>query len=242
MRGSEKGRLYNMDTDDMEEIYGQNLEFHPKVFACIAAGDAEQLRREINDGLSEYLRRIASDLQGAKQMFVFMASLAYYMACSGGLYMHRGRTMYDAFIKRLRQMTSVEEVLEAAESMLLSYAKEVHSQEAAGYSSEVALCVSWIHEHIYETMTANDLYLLVKISPSTLQRHFKTETGQTISRFIRHQKIKKAKYLLRYTTWSLSEISHRLSFCSQSYFIEQFKAETEQCPHSYRGGVGITNG
>ena len=71
-------------------------------------------------------------------------------------------------------------------------------------------------------------------SASYLSRLFKKETGDSVSAYIRLQKIEKAKNLLRYSDYSIIDIANRLSFSSQSHFIQQFRELTGITPKKYR--------
>ena len=72
---------------------------------------------------------------------------------------------------------------------------------------------------------------MLGVSASYLSRLFKKETGVSVSAYIRNRKIEMAKNLLRFSNDSMIEIANRLSFSSQSHFIQQF-----------REVVGMTNG
>lgn len=72
------------------------------------------------------------------------------------------------------------------------------------------------------------------MSSSYLSRLFKKETGDSVSAYIRKQKIEKARNLLRYSDYSVIEIANRLSFSSQSHFIQQFREIVGMTPKKYR--------
>ena len=63
---------------------------------------------------------------------------------------------------------------------------------------------------------------------------FKNETGDSVSAYIRKQKIETAKRLLKYSDYSLIDIANRLSFSSQSHFIQQFRELVGMTPKKYR--------
>ena len=67
-----------------------------------------------------------------------------------------------------------------------------------------------------------------------LSRLFKKETGISVSAYIREQKIEIAKNLLRYSDYSMIDIANRLSFSSQSHFIQQFREAVGMTPKKYR--------
>ena len=68
------------------------------------------------------------------------------------------------------------------------------------------------------------------ISPDYLKK----ETGISVSAYIRRQKIEMAKNLLQYSDYPIIEIANRLSFSSQSHFIQQFREVTGMTPGKYR--------
>ena len=72
------------------------------------------------------------------------------------------------------------------------------------------------------------------MSASYLSRLFKKETGDSVSTYIRGQKIEIAKNLLKYSDYSLIDIANRLSFSSQSHFIQQFRDIVGMTPKKFR--------
>ena len=79
-----------------------------------------------------------------------------------------------------------------------------------------------------------DLAEVLGVSASYLSRLFKKETGDSVSIYIRRQKIEMAKHLLQYSEFSMIEIANRLSFSSQSHFIQQFREIVGMTPKKYR--------
>ena len=92
------------------------------------------------------------------------------------------------------------------------------------------MAVQHFREKIYLGHIAENL----GISGSYLSRLFKKETGVSVSAYIRSQKIDMAKNLLRFSDYSMIEIANRLSFSSQSHFIQQFREVVGMTPKKYR--------
>ena len=72
------------------------------------------------------------------------------------------------------------------------------------------------------------------VSANYLSRLFKKETGTSVSAYIREKKINMAKNLLRFSDCSMIDIANRLSFSSQSHFIQQFREVVGMTPKKYR--------
>lgn len=62
----------------------------------------------------------------------------------------------------------------------------------------------------------------------------KKETGDSVSAYIRRHKIEMSKNLLQYSEYSIIDIANRLSFSSQSHFIQQFREYVGMTPKKYR--------
>jgi len=52
--------------------------------------------------------------------------------------------------------------------------------------------------------------------------------------FIKRRKMERACFFLKYTSFSCTDISHKLGYCTQSYFIKQFKEVLGVTPQTYR--------
>ena len=91
-----------------------------------------------------------------------------------------------------------------------------------------------MYAHIRERITIEDLADVFGVSASYLSRLFKKETGISVSEYIREQKIHVAKNLLRFSDYPMIDIANRLSFSSQSHFIQQFREAVGVTPKKYR--------
>ena len=67
-----------------------------------------------------------------------------------------------------------------------------------------------------------------------LTRKFKDITGQTITEYIREQRIARACYLLRNTDMKINELAAQVGFNDCSYFIRLFRQSIQRTPKEYR--------
>ena len=74
----------------------------------------------------------------------------------------------------------------------------------------------------------------MSVSEGHISRLFKEELGISPSDYIRNVKLDKAKNLLRFSDYSIIEISNYLSFSSQSHFSKLFFEDTGMTPKKYR--------
>ena len=83
-------------------------------------------------------------------------------------------------------------------------------------------------------ITLDSLSKSFYINKYYLTRIFKASYGCTIDQYLLHQRITKAKELLRFTSLAISEISQKVGFNDQNYFSRAFKTIEKQTPREYR--------
>ena len=75
---------------------------------------------------------------------------------------------------------------------------------------------------------------LLCLSPSRLAHLFKAETGVSPMRYLKTQRMQKAKLLLETTPLSIKEVMIYVGVNDKSHFIKDFKKEFNLSPTSYR--------
>lgn len=119
--------------------------------------------------------------------------------------------------------------------MLIDFAKRVNQlHEGAPASKLVSDVSNYINRHMSETITVEAIAKEFFLSRSYLSKLFKAESNMSLSDFILTKKTDEAKYLLRYTNKSLTDISLNLGFSSPGHFSRVFKKYASITPHKYR--------
>lgn len=98
----------------------------------------------------------------------------------------------------------------------------------------VKSCVSYIVEHIQETITVEELAASHYISPDYLTRLFKKKFGKNLSAYIKEQRMFLAKELLENTNLTVTMISAKAGYENYSAFITSFKKFYGMPPREYR--------
>lgn len=80
----------------------------------------------------------------------------------------------------------------------------------------------------------DDLARAIDISPAHLQKLFKTETGISPIRFIKHLRLEKSRELLETTFLRVQQIGFEVGITDQSYFDREFKKKYGLTPNQYR--------
>jgi AraC-like DNA-binding protein len=164
-----------------------------------------------------------------------ISGVLMYCAWEGGLPFEQGGLVCTKYIRASTEVDSVAEFTELLRKMHTEFAEKVRrSRLRVSDCSTVNLCASYIDDHITKKIDLHELAEFCGYSLNGLQHLFRKNMGMTPTDYIRKAKIARAKLLLLHTDYSCSSIGHRLSFCSQSYFITQFKQETGLTPALYR--------
>lgn len=143
--------------------------------------------------------------------------------------------MSDFYIQRLDDIHTLQGIRNLHDEMVLDYTEKMRRFSRSDTNSRhISVCKEYIYSHIKERITVEDLADELGVSASYLSRLFKKETGDSVSAYIRAQKMEIAKNLLQYSDYSMIDIANRLSFSSQSHFIQQFREFVGITPKKYR--------
>lgn len=98
----------------------------------------------------------------------------------------------------------------------------------------VSRCICYIHDHILENLTIEQLSAVTYVSPSHLTRTFRKRTGYSPLAYIRACRLNIALHELISTKDSIEEVAIRSGFHDAKYFSRFFKAETGMTPREFR--------
>lgn len=101
-------------------------------------------------------------------------------------------------------------------------------------NSKIAPIIKYINEHINENILLSLGANLCNMSQSQFSRTFKKETGKTFKEYVLLKKIEQAKFYIKTTDKSFSEISDFLGFEDSSYFTKLFKKYEGITPKEYK--------
>ena len=88
--------------------------------------------------------------------------------------------------------------------------------------------------HIHEPVRVRDIAEHIGVTPNYLSEQFSELMGTTLKQYIIEEKIISSEQLLKYTDYSLQEISSYCAFSSQSRFSEYFQRKNGITPARYR--------
>lgn len=243
----ERGRLMSYKNewflleanDEIDEIEHREPTEEFLFYRAVSTGDIETVRKNCDQGRfmeGEGVGVLSRDpVVNLKYHFVITTAMIARLCRQTGMELEQAFRMSDFYIQKLDDIHTEEEVHRLHDEMVLDYTEKMRKYSRSDTNSKhINVCKEYIYSHIKERITIEDLADELGVSSGYLSRLFKKETGVSVSAYIRRQKIDMAKNLLRFSDYSMIEIANRLSFSSQSHFIQQFREVVGMTPKKYR--------
>ncbi|MEU4196384.1 helix-turn-helix domain-containing protein [Kribbella sp. NPDC026611] len=92
----------------------------------------------------------------------------------------------------------------------------------------------WIRDHLGDPITLADMAAHAAVSPRTLNRKFREQTGTTPLQWLLRQRLHHAQELLETTTMPIEEIAHHCGFGTSINMRQHFGRQLQTSPNGYR--------
>jgi AraC-like DNA-binding protein len=206
----------------------------PEIYACVREGDVENLDYYLHH--KDYVEHQKATLNRLNLVYAVyvLCGLCIMCAREGGLPLERCVMIASKFAEKSSKIDQSEDLFEFVCRLHREFAKEIHQYRINDRDHTIAKCRNYVYSNIYAKIDLGELSAFCGYSLNGLQHYFRKKMGITLTQYIRKEKIRKAQFLLRHTDDSCVTISQKLSFCSQSYFIDQFKREMGLTPNQFR--------
>lgn len=149
-----------------------------------------------------------------------------------------GKTLYELRPKKFLELSSWDEafehVMRTAENLMALCERHKESYEV----HLLKYVRHYVDEHVYDRVSLSDIAEYTKYNPAYISRIFKKHNGVTLSVYINHVRMNKAKEMLAKSSLSVYEIANRAGFESPQYFATVFKKSTGFSPKQYRLASG----
>ncbi len=221
-------REYNMSHLD----YNRENEF----FNAIRDGNAAEAKRLFKPLGTEDMGRLSDDdLRNLKYHLIITVALITRICIEGGMEMEVAYNLSDIYIRSIDKCRSADEVNILHRELVDDYTQRMNIiGKANRYPKAITICLDYIYDNLHTKISLDDLAKKAGLSPPYLSRLFKCETGVTVSEYIMRKRVEAAANMLRYSEYSVLEISEYLCFSSESYFIQVFRRITGDTPKVYR--------
>ena len=227
------------NNDEIDEMEHREPSEEFLFYRAVASGDVDMVRANCemgrfveSDGVGILSRNPVTNL---KYHFVITTAMITRLCRQNGMELEKAFRLSDFYIQKLDDIDNVKDVQKLHDDMVIDFTLKMKNYLRNDTNSKhINACKEYIYVHIKDRISIEDIADYLDVSPSYLSKLFKRETGQSVSAYIREKKIDVAKNLLRFSDYSLIDISNRLSFSSQSHFIQQFKDVVGVTPKKYR--------
>jgi AraC-like DNA-binding protein len=136
---------------------------------------------------------------------------------------------------RHKSVMSRYAVRAAVFQLLIAVTRAIESaEEKPRLSAAARLATEFIDKHFGEDISVEDVAEAAKMSGSSLGKLFKRQFMCTPAAYIKRKRLEQACALLRAGELSVTQIAHRLGFCTSQYFATTIKKFTGYSPRDYR--------
>ncbi len=217
------------------------FEMERQVFEFVAAGDADAMVNYYMQFLLQNpnpkfsVGKLSRDeLRQMKYMAVSAIAIVCRVAMSAGAPEAAAYGMSDDAIQQIDKNRLPLGVLYLVLTTVYKFTELVgQSRQNTLYSKPVREGVEYIVAHLHSKITLDELVRGKEHNKEYYAKLFKKEVGSSIGDYILDLRVQEAKKLLLEGK-SSREIAYLLQFCSQSYFIQQFKKVAGVTPREYR--------
>jgi AraC-like DNA-binding protein len=223
---------------DMSFIEHHTNFFEKRLTSCIEYGRPEELEHIFDRMLSRngQIPLIAPDaIRSYKNIILMAISLVSRTALRGGMDRDTSISLTDYYLPKIESLYSYESLSALFKQICLDFAQRIaRINTLSSDSIIVKRIVGVVSSCLYEKVTPTSIAGRLGMNCSYLCRHFKKETGKTISTYINEIKIMECKRLLISTNMPIVQISSQLGFSSQNYLHYIFRKITGVTPAEYR--------
>lgn len=221
----EEGRYHNPYAQELREK------------DSIRRGDMEALKKSINEVYSGQVGILANDpVRQYKNIAICVISGAARCAIEGGVNPELAFSISDSFIRNIEEnMSEPLKIEKAAREAEYEFTELVHKSKEKNYDNPLVNQVrDYVFCHIHDAIRVREIAEHVGVTPNYLSEQFSQAMGMTLKQYIIDEKISSSENLLKYTDYSLQEISSFCAFSSQSRFSVYFQRKNGITPAKYR--------
>jgi len=215
----------------IEERYRLEREF----MDAVAEGAAERALAALQRlaGMPQTMNYLSTPFLGTTILRI-MARVA---AQRGGLPPVTIDAISQEYAQRLHRIGHTADVRRTAAftaQMVADFCRAVRRNHQRGYTTLVRQVTDEIDLHLSHQVSTQELAERLGVSPSTLARRFKAETGATVAAYVARQRSERAARLLATTSQPVHDVALVVGYEDANYFVKVFRAAYGMTPTTYR--------
>jgi len=123
--------------------------------------------------------------------------------------------------------------------LMQTQARGMVEKNIAKNKSRIGFAVDYIRKNLHQKLSIESIAKLAYVSKSNFFRMFKDELGTSPNEFILHERINRAKELLKSKN-SIKETAYQTGFSDTNYFTRVFKQLVGVTPKNYQDSIIIS--
>lgn len=226
--------LFNQqESEKTHNPYSQEL----REQESIRSGNIDGLKLCWEETYSGEIGKLANDpLRQAKNLAIGVITLSSRSAVEGGVSPELAFSMADGFIQKIEEhISSPNKVIDALHNAQLAFAEKVNSiNRSENYNPIVYKAKNYIFRNLHNKISVCQMSQEIGVNPNYLSNLFHRTEHKTLTKYILDEKLLMCENMLKYSKYSIQEISAYFAFCSQSHFTKLFKSKNGITPKEYR--------
>lgn len=173
--------------------------------------------------------------QNIKYAVALFGILCARAAIKGGLLPENAYAISGFYVQNVNSCRNIDEAVTVAQTLYSDFLNRVDKcRELPGSSREIHDCCKYIRQHIQDKLSVSELASRFGYTDYYFTHKFKIETGQSMSGYIKQQKIEYAAFLLTNTNTGIQDVSDMLHFSNRNVFSAAFRQIMGCSPAAYR--------
>ena len=222
---------YNMFLKEKNK--NKEMILHQKIIAKILLGDNKLIEDIINEIICMLKVEENEEMEVKSKIVIIIAKITQYFenVKFDSLYMldRQARLIVAIF-----QATSLKDVQDLVNKYAFDISKIINIAKNKDSKISMELSLSFIKEFYYEDLKLKDIAYMAGYSSSYFSRTFSDTFGASFIEILVDIRIAHAKLLLKNYNLTITDISEKIGFKSNSYFSVTFKKKTGLSPIQYR--------
>ncbi|RHW41611.1 AraC family transcriptional regulator [Neobacillus notoginsengisoli] len=219
----------------------QNYFVHPsyaleqQLMDCIGRGAEEEAKAVLDQINSSERAKLADEpIRSLKNSLICSCTLFTRSIIKAGVLPEDAFNLSDVFIRQIERLSSAKDIKALEYEMVSSFIDTLKTANRPYYNNMINKAINYINQGIFQDLSLETIAGHVGVTPSYLSKVFKESVGIPISEFINRRRVEESKYFLLHSKLSLSDITHLLGYCNQSYYTHLFKKYIGVTPKHFR--------
>lgn len=222
--------------EDAARLLERRYVYEQDFILAVMAGNARAAIRELRNMQQDvaYLKRIGTTLENERIGAAIVRTTTRLAARQAGLpNLILDKISTENTLASFRGKT-VEEILQAQETMVREFCKAVQRSKEEKHSALVQSAIYCIEKDYVSEVSVSALAEELDVSVNHLIRIFKKEMQVTPNVYLRQVRLRQAARLLAATDLPVQEIASAVGIMDANYMIKLFRAQYGETPLAYR--------